>query len=43
MSKTGRTRKTRTKIAGKTGLVALAAAALASPVAATPVIAHSPS
>ena len=43
VSKTGQARKARRKIAKKTGLVALAAAALASPVATTPVIAESPS
>lgn len=43
VSKTGRARKARRKMAKKTGLVALAAAALASPVATTPVIAQSPS
>lgn len=42
-SKTRRARKARRKSAKKTGLIALAAAALASPVATTPVIAQSPS
>ncbi len=42
-SKTKRARKARRKSAKKTGLIALAAAAMASPVATAPVAAQSPS